>query len=191
MPPYTSKLTTSYYRQLDVRWLQRNGYLKSRWCSTVTWHRGDEVSGSIGVFAKNGAVILSYRHRNWDGEWQSKEYAVSLEWTPCYFGGERAWFRCPAQGCGRRVAILYGDEIFACRHCRQLAYDSQREPTWERALTRYHAIKQKLGARPADDFPDKPKGMHWRTYNRLCAEAEEASNRSLSPWMPRLFMTFA
>jgi hypothetical protein len=30
-------------------------------------------------------------------------------------------------GCGQRVAILYGGDIFACRHCYQLAYPSARE----------------------------------------------------------------
>ena len=30
-----------------------------------------------------------------------------------------AAFICPAAGCGRRVAILYGGGNFACRHCYQ------------------------------------------------------------------------
>jgi len=37
----------------------------------------------------------------------------------------------------------------------------------------------------AEDFPDKPKGMHWRTYDRLCREAEDAQNRSCPPWLIR------
>ncbi len=37
----------------------------------------------------------------------------------------------------------------------------------------------KLGGSPslADPFPDKPKGMWWRTYWRLRKEAEEAEYR--------------
>jgi hypothetical protein len=38
----------------------------------------------------------------------------------------------------------------------------------------------------AEDFPGKPKGMHWRTYNSLCMEAGEAQNRSWSPLMIRM-----
>ena len=34
---------------------------------------------------------------------------------------------------------------------------------------------------PADLFPDKPKGMHWRTYERLCEAPDLAE--------ARLFMT--
>jgi hypothetical protein len=33
--------------------------------------------------------------------WQHKHYPVAVEWTPCPFGGNRAWFRCPA--CSRRA----------------------------------------------------------------------------------------
>jgi len=45
----------------------------------------------------------------------------------------------------------------------------------------------KLGGSPnmAEDFPDKPKGMHWRTYDLLCREAEDAQNRSCPPWLIR------
>jgi hypothetical protein len=25
-----------------------------------------------------------------------------------------------------------------------------------------------------DEFPDKPKGMHWQTYNRLCRVLDAA-----------------
>jgi hypothetical protein len=52
---------------------------------------------------------------------------VGIERTPCHVGGSRPWFICPALGCGRRVAILYGGGIFACRLCFQLAYASARE----------------------------------------------------------------
>jgi hypothetical protein len=41
----------------------------------------------------------------------------------------------------------------------------------------------------SDDFPDKPKGMHWHTYNRLCGEAEEALNRSWPPWLDQKLAT--
>ena len=87
----------------------------------------------------------------------------------------------------RRVAVVYGGSIFACRHCYQLAYDSQREAAYSRALSRAQAIRMKLGGSPnmAEDFPDKPKGMHWRTYDLLCREAEDAQNRSCPPWLIR------
>jgi hypothetical protein len=38
----------------------------------------------------------------------------------------------------------------------------------------------KLGgsANMLDDFPEKPKGMHWRTYERLCRFHDAARARS-------------
>ncbi len=55
------------------------------------------------------------------------EGVAQLVWTPCNFGGFRPWFVCPGEGCGRRVAILYGpgQGQMLCRHCRNLNYASQ------------------------------------------------------------------
>lgn len=123
---------------------------------------------------------MRYRRQRCDEDWQDKEYPVLLDRTQCNYGGERTWFLCPANGCSRRVAILYSGSIFACRHCHNLAYDSQRESPYDRALSRAQDIRMRLGGSGslADDFPEKPKGMHWRTYNQLCIEAEEAQNQS-------------
>ena len=62
-----------------------------------------------------------------------------------HLGGRRAWFLCPAKGCGRRVAILFGGSIFACRHCHKLAYECQREPDDDRAARRADTIRRRLG----------------------------------------------
>jgi hypothetical protein len=43
--------------------------------------------------------------------------------------------------------------------------------------------------RLAEDFPDKPEGMHWRNYDRLYREAEGAQNRSWPPWLIRMLAT--
>jgi hypothetical protein len=98
------------------------------------------------------------------------------------YGGKRPWFLCPARGCGRRVAVLYGGGIFACRHCHRLAYQSQREQPHSRAM-----IRTTWGGSPSlgESFPAKPKGMHWRTYERLRLEAERAEARSWPPWLLR------
>jgi hypothetical protein len=58
--------------------------------------------------AEQDRVILIYRHRSGDAEWKDEHYAVRIVRTPCNLGGLRPWFICPAVGCGRRVAILYG-----------------------------------------------------------------------------------
>jgi hypothetical protein len=55
--------------------------------------------------AEQDRVILVYRHRSGDGEWNDEQYPVRIARTPCNLGGSRAWFICPAVGCRRRVAI--------------------------------------------------------------------------------------
>jgi hypothetical protein len=88
----------------------------------------------------------------------------------------------------RRVAVLYGPSIFACRDCHRLAYDSQRTPAHDRALARAQAIRERLGGRETcTPFPAcKPKGMHLRTYRRLRLEAEKADARSWPPSLLKL-----
>ena len=130
----SGKDTTSDYRALDVRRLQRDGLLTPGRAFGWQWTRnGDEVA-SIQIRTEADHMILNYRSRSNGGEWQPMEYPVYLEWTPCHLGGRRAWFLCPAQGCGRRVAILFGGSVFACRHCHKLAYACQREADHDRAF---------------------------------------------------------
>ena len=176
--------TTSSYLQLDVRRWQRERLLEPGHYFNRQWLVNGEAVASISVRIQPGRVVLSYKHRRNDEDaWQSKEYPVWLDWTYCNYGGRRPWFLCPARGCGRRVAILHGGSIFACRHCYHLAYDSQREPPHDRALMRAQRIRIKLGGSGSlnEPFPAKPKGMHWRTYERLRVEADHASDRSCPP----------
>jgi hypothetical protein len=99
-------------------------------------------------------------------------------------------FRCPANGCGQRVALLYlgGAGIFACRHCYRLAYPSQRESADDRAIRRAGKIRERLGwqAGIANPCGDKPKGMHRDTFNRLSAEYLRFAEASLAGTVRRL-----
>jgi hypothetical protein len=174
MGRHSSKNTTSYYRQLDIRDLQRKGFLRPCGWVGLNWSREGEVVASVRIRAEFDRVVLGYRHQSYSEDWKSEEYPVFLDRTRCNYGGERAWFLCPARGCSRRVAVLYGGSIFACRHCNRLGYDSQREHAYQRALTRAQKIRSRLegSGSMADSFPDKPKGMHWRTYRHLVADYE-------------------
>ena len=100
---------------------------------------------------------------------------------PCRFGGARPYFVCPGIvngiACGRRVVKLYGaGAYFLCRHCYRLAYASQREDSYDRASRRANNIRMRLGGEPgtAAPFPDRPKGMHYKTYERLKSAALNA-----------------
>ena len=166
------KNTTDSYRTLDVRRLQRDGLLIPGHAFGWNWMRNGETVASIQMKPEADRVILMYSHRSGGGEWKREEYPVFLDWTPCNYGGRRAWFRCPAAGCGRRVAILYGGDIFACRHCYRLAYPVERETADDRAARRANRIRQRLGWELGIFNPagSKPSGMHWRTFERLAVE---------------------
>jgi hypothetical protein len=116
----------------------------------------------IGVLTKTDAVILMFRSRNWRGEYgPTRTQRFAIVWTPCTLGGRRPWFRCEVSNgrhCGRRVAILYGaGERFACRHCYRLAYTSQNETPFLRAIRRTRKIR-----------------MRRRTYLRMRVAAGES-----------------
>ena len=88
--------------------------------------------------------------------------------------------------------MLYGaGELFACRRSYGLAYASQQELAHQRGLWKSQKIRMRLGGTASllDEFPDKPKGMHWRTYDRLRRihdVAEERSTIGLMRFVERL-----
>ncbi len=184
---FSAKDTTEEYRSIDVRWLKREGVLSS-WSGRLTWSRRGEVVAWINIRSEPGHINLNYRHRSGGGEWKDKSYPVHLTTTPCHMGGERHWFRCPARGCGKRVAVLYGGGIFACRKCHQLAYPSQRESASDRAVRQADKIRDKLGwpggILEGGDW-GKPKGMHWQTYERLCAAHDGFSDMAVARFVQR------
>lgn len=167
---------------LDVRRLARDGLLKPGLSFNWKWSRGGEAVGNINIRTDTDFVTLDYRAREQGGEWQAMNYQVRLTWSSCAYGGRRAWFVCPAVGCGRRVAILYGGKVYACRHCHQLAYRTQREQAHDRACSKADKLRDRLQWEPGilNGNGWKPKGMHWRTFERLQKLHDELVNQSLA-----------
>jgi hypothetical protein len=179
--------TTDDYRRLDVRELHKSGLLAAGSRGMWNWYSRGTLRASIHVRAEDGQVILTYQAQE-NGKRRDYDYPVFLSWTPCRYGGARPWFICPARGCGRRVAILYGGAFFACRHCYRLAYESQREDTSDRLARRADVIRKRLGWEAGILNPKgwtKPKGMHWRTFGRLNAEYDRLAGASLAGMMQR------
>jgi len=183
---WNSKATTSDYHQLDVRRWQRGGLLvvgRSFAC------RGWDVEVVTSMRRDEPNLLCFYRRDR--GSQQLEPYRVWIEWSRCNYGGRRAWFVCP-RGCGHRVAILYGGDFdLACRHCLQLAYDSQKDSGWHRSVRQARSARMKFGgsASLAEPLPEKPKGMHWRTYRRLfihAAQREEAVFGGALSWLTAL-----
>jgi hypothetical protein len=186
--PYGSgRATCESCKSIDVRRWHRQGKLHAGQCFPWAWSRGGEPAGNINVRTEADAVTLIYRSRSpGDSEWKSVEQRVPITWTACHLGGRRPWFVCSVYSggryCGRRVALLYAaGELFACRRCYGLAYASQQEPLRNRGLGKAQKIRTRFGGSPnmREAFPDKPKGMHWRTYERLRFVHDIAEARSM------------
>jgi hypothetical protein len=184
---YGAKFTTADYCTLDVRRWAREGLLRPGHWGGWQWTRDGETVASIHISAKQDRVILIYRRRNGSEEWRAEQNPVRIVRSPCNFGGSRAWFICPALGCGRRVAILYGGDVFACRHCYKLAYASSREDAGDRASRRAERLRTRLGWEPGilNREGGKPKWMRWRTFERLAAKHDQLVGRSLQTMVLR------
>ena len=65
-----------------------------------------------------------------------------------------------------------------CRHCYELPYGSQQETAQDRHYWKVRKIRDRLGASHNLMEPiwplNKPKGMHWCTWERLRQQEEQA-----------------
>jgi hypothetical protein len=187
---WDKKTTTEEIHSVDIRYMRRRGLLKSSHFGTLSWSRPNgERTGWIRYQALDDRLVLMYRYRKSGDEWQGVEESISFDWTPCNYGGNRCWFLCPR--CSRRVAVLYGlGPRFLCRHCYRLPYASQQENSIDRLKRKARKIRESLGASNnlGDPVWEKPKGMHWRMFERLLQEEEAANEASTRAWVEKVQM---
>lgn len=177
--------------RVDVRFMHRKGWLRSRWGFSLNWSCRGEPVGDIrvetGVGDPPGNLWLIYKTRSGGDTWTDMREAVPIEWQPCHYGGARPWLHCPR--CARRVAVLWGGHRFLCRHCQRVAYASQNEDRLDRATEQARKLRSRLGVDdlewPADCLP-RPKGMHRQTYDRLVARI----GRSDAIWSGEIIAKF-
>lgn len=161
---WNTKSTTESQHRIDIRWLNKHGYLKPGSIGTLSWSRNGEQTGSIKYRMEDNKIILDYKHRPRGGEWEDAKQVISFDQTACNYGGFRKWFLCPR--CGERVALFYGaDKYFLCRHCCELTYGSCNSSPFQRTFDRANKLRKKLGGHSglAHPIPERPKGMHHST----------------------------
>lgn len=169
MGRYASKTKREEIRHVDINRWNRDRLLWAgnviNWC----WYRnGEKVASMSVVVEEENSLRFQYRSRLMGGEWEDIDYIVLITRTRCNYGGTRPWFECPK--CKRRVAKLYADgHYFLCRHCHNMTYESRSQPKWDRVMDEQYRIRKRLGDDNSlcDPFPNRPKGMHRRTYYRL------------------------
>lgn len=182
-PSGSGRCAVEACRSIDVNRLKRDGCLRAGWVGGWQWTVDGEKVASVNIRVELEQLCLSYRVRFGRGEWEDVVENVRIVRVPCRFGGTRPYFVCPGMvndvACLRRVAKLHGPRrYFLCRHCYGLSYASQNEAVWDRALRRANKVRKILGGDPGMDapLPEKPKGMWWRTYERLCDRAIDAES---------------
>jgi hypothetical protein len=140
---------------LDINELRRSGYV-------------GKPPGSWWV-ARNILFQRGFAPRHWNDDAITLDaQTLRITYVPWHFGGRRAYFLC---GCGRRVGTLFAPRgrPWRCRHCYDLTYATRQAAPHHRRIIQAQKIRQRLGGSASllEDFPPKPKGMHWKRYNHL------------------------
>lgn len=147
---------------LDVRFLRREGFF-------------DCGSATLGPTLKWPAIALMRVARyllTLDLRGHSVPQRIRVSWTKVHLGGERPWLHCPH--CESRVAKLYfGLGGYSCRACvGNPPYATQLLSAGGRSHYRAGKLRLRLNgqAQLSTPFPERPPGMHQRTYDRLRRE---------------------
>ena len=156
---------TDEFHKLDLADFKRHWFERG-FNGTCRWSRGGRETGSIGYMLRPSHIRLQYSVSH-QGEKVSIDERFDFDFTEQPLGGLRRWIIC--RWCGRRCRVLYGGTHFRCRQCYSATYPSQYERIRVPSLSRAERVRDRLGGEPGfiHAFPEKTKGMHWRTYRRL------------------------
>lgn len=174
------KCLLELYLNIDVLDWNRHGHFQSPRVFERTWCQDGRLAARLSCKVERRSVTLYSRSSNFYDTRSGDEQQIIIAWTACRFGGERPWFECPGS-CGRRVTKLYAlNSWFACRHCYRLSYSSQYQAAGERSAWRAHRIRKRLAHEGdvSDVFPNRPKGMHCRTFHRLRRLHDDAEEKA-------------
>lgn len=154
--------------RIDIRYMRKHGLLRSGWAGTLRWNCGGEPSGSIGYQTWGDHIVFKYRHSD-----EPVEQTVQLERTPCRFGGERTWFRCPY--CRRRCEVLaIAGKYPACRKCYRLPYQSQCEDRLGRLQRRQDKLEAMLWGEKRKWWRKEKRERLMNEWEWIAGAADEA-----------------
>jgi hypothetical protein len=139
------------YHAIDIAWLRRKQVFSLGQIGTLSWSRGEQITGAVQFRVEREGMRLLYRVRR-----QSVDDLIPFATTATQFAGERTWFACPV--CNRHCRIVYGGVLFRCRLCYELVYPSQYEPPALRISKRLRTIRERVGGDASflGPFPSKP-----------------------------------
>jgi hypothetical protein len=152
-------------KQIDVRFLSREGVLTAGTNATINWQDGTRVFLNV----EADSFRLSFQGVN--GQVATK---IQKTFMPLNYGGERVFCLCPV--CDKRAAILYFyGQRFCCAGCCNVTWRSRNKESHDLKRRKAQKIRKKLAVSMAMSEPviSKPKGMHHKTFDRLREELWE------------------
>lgn len=167
--------------RLRSSWLPKELHSDSREAHGVLKRNGRPKMRCEFSAAVNGLRLLTIRYRlAWAPSHTTSE-SIVIESVPQPLAGSRWWFRCP--GCNTRRAELLlppNRDRFRCRRCANVSYLSQRLRTHQRLDLRARRLGRRIDWNRDDDAevpPDRPRGMHRKTFERHLAAIEEVEEK--------------
>ena len=108
---------------------------------------------------------------------------LTMQATPCPFGGQRWWFVCPGQGCGERRAKLYRPwaDWWACRECYGLTYASRARYSSRTAWSRGRGRTRQEFDRGEAEHERRSRSNMRRSLSRWRKCAREDERRDAWP----------
>ena len=150
---------TTQYNAININSLVRRGLFPGKHAQGEIHFSG---GGSVRFEVHGDYVSFQYSCGGRMNGW-----SIYTETTPTNFNGRRRWFRCPS--CGRRAGVMYFSSCGPqCRRCLHLIYPTSREKRMGKAVIKRNRLYHALGAEPMQRIATikKPKGMHWKTFER-------------------------
>ena len=179
------KVTVESCLVLNLAPMLRSGSIKPGECVASAWTwTNTRTGGARATIAYEANLVdqnAAWVRLHYTVSGKPEDYRVWLRRVPCRFGGYRWWWQCPRTG--QNSAKLYlppGGTMFLSRRAYRMAYLSERGGPVDRSHRRQARLYAKLGKQYVlfDECPpNRPKGMHRRTYERLEAEAMAAIDR--------------
>lgn len=154
--------TVEDHSRVDLRRLVKYAGPHPAYQGTLRWSDGSSVRYHLVRAGERGALAVW-----WSAEGRAFSFSADLVTTAQKLGGRRWWCLCPR--CGRRCAVLLvaaAADALGCRVCLAVGYRSQRERGYQRLTSKCENLRRRYGGPPSLLAPwaDKPKGMHWRTW---------------------------
>ncbi len=158
------------FLSLDICWLYRLGVLEPGRRCVLRYHNGYAILVECNelVYGKLYCLYIQYEMQN-GGNIDLRIQVINYEWVSVLNGKtQRPYFICPVMDV-RAGKLLLGEQGFVHRTYFDNLYRIQRLGHFDRAIKSCNRIKFRLGcldSSAATDPPEKPKGMHERTYRK-------------------------